>query len=107
MAQGRKATRQNILSVDTFVILQLLTFLLCTSFGVSLLNFFTLIDDPFTTPTLILLNISNLYTPKLVPLSTSYALTLQFGQIKGSLLKDHISGKIKVFHLAFDDGIGI
>ena len=107
MAQGRKTTKQNTLPLDTFVILQILTFILCTSFSASLLNFFLSIDHPFTTPTFILLHISNLYTPKLVPLSTSYALILQFGQTKSSLLKDHLYGRIKVFHLAFDDGIDI
>ena len=99
MAQRRKATRQNTFPFETFVLLQLLTFLYAP-FNASFLNF--LIFN-----VLILLHISNLYSPKLVPFSTSHALIMQFGKTKASLLKDHIKGRIEVFHLDFDDRIGI
>ena len=82
MARGRKATRQNTFPLDKFVIFQLFTFLLCTSFGAPLLSFFISIDHSFTPHVLILLHISNLYSLKLVQLSISYALIMQFGQTK-------------------------
>ena len=69
ITQGRKVTRQNTFPFDTFVISRLLTFLLCTSFGASLLHFFVSIDLPFTSHSLILLQLSNC-----TPLNLSHCL---------------------------------
>ena len=38
-----------------------------------------------------------------VPLSISYEFTLQFRLTQGSLLKDYFEGRLKVFHLAFEE----
>ena len=95
MAQGRKATRQN-----TFIFLKLLCFFSFSVFCCApLLVHLYSVDLPFISLILIL-HIPKLYSPKLVLLITFHALILQFGQTKGSLLKDQIKGGVKVFHMA-------